>query len=184
MIKAKNDIKALQKKIDQVNAAAAIRPPRRRKGQSGRAAGDSTASAADSSVRRRPLPRPPATSRSWKSDQGLSRAGFLEPRVDQQYKELTRDYETAQKTYNDLLTKKSQAETQNDMEREQQGEQMQVLAPADLPSSPSFPNRLMFAGGGLAGGLSLVWLWPCGSSSAISRSAPKRMCWRCWTCQY
>jgi uncharacterized protein involved in exopolysaccharide biosynthesis len=87
----------------------------------------------------------------------------LSPAVDQQYKELTRDYDTAQKTYNDLLAKKGQAEIQTAMEREQQGEQMHVQRPADVPDSPSFPNRLLFAGGGLAGGLVIglvlaVWL--------------------------
>jgi uncharacterized protein involved in exopolysaccharide biosynthesis len=41
------------------------------------------------------------------------------------------------------------------MELEQQGEQMRVLNTADLPASPSFPNRLLFAGGGLAGGLAI-----------------------------
>ena len=40
---------------------------------------------------------------------------------------------------------------------------MSVLNPADLPDAPSFPNRIVFAGGGLAGGLALglglaLWL--------------------------
>ena len=40
---------------------------------------------------------------------------------------------------------------------------MSVLNPAELPDSPSFPNRIMFAGGGFAGGLMLglglaIWL--------------------------
>jgi uncharacterized protein involved in exopolysaccharide biosynthesis len=87
----------------------------------------------------------------------------LSPEVDQQHKQLTRDYDTAQKTYNDLLSKKAQAEIQTAMEREQQGEQMRVQRAADLPDSPSFPNRIMFAGGGLAGGLAIglglaMWL--------------------------
>ncbi len=85
------------------------------------------------------------------------------PGVEEQYKQLTRDYDTASKIYNDLMSKKSQAEMQTAMEREQQGEQMGLLIPADLPGSPSFPNRFMFAGGGLAGGLALgfglaMWL--------------------------
>jgi capsular polysaccharide biosynthesis protein len=76
---------------------------------------------------------------------------------------MTRDYATAQTFYDNLLAKKSESEMQTAMEREQQGEQMHVLNPADLPDSPSFPNRLMFAGGGLAGGLALgcglaLWL--------------------------
>jgi capsular polysaccharide biosynthesis protein len=40
---------------------------------------------------------------------------------------------------------------------------MRLQIPADLPDSPSFPNRLMFAGGGFGGGLALgfgmaLWL--------------------------
>ena len=40
---------------------------------------------------------------------------------------------------------------------------MHVLNPAGLPTDPSFPNRLLFAGGGLGAGLALgiaiaIWL--------------------------
>ncbi len=76
----------------------------------------------------------------------------LSPGVEEQYKRLTRDYETAQKFYNDLLAKKSESEMQTDMERRQQGEQMSLLNPANLPDAPSFPNRMLFAGGGLGAG--------------------------------
>lgn len=87
----------------------------------------------------------------------------LSPAVEEQYKQLTRDYETAQKFYNDLLADKSKSEMQTAMEHEQQGEQMRLQIPADLPDSPSFPNRLLFAGGGLGAGLALgfglvLWL--------------------------
>jgi len=87
----------------------------------------------------------------------------LSPAVEEQYKLLTRDYDTAQKFYNDLMAKKSQSEMQTDMERRQQGEQMRLLNPASLPDWPSFPNRLTFAGGGLGAGLVLglglaIWL--------------------------
>ncbi|MFZ0287238.1 MAG: Wzz/FepE/Etk N-terminal domain-containing protein [Terriglobales bacterium] len=87
----------------------------------------------------------------------------LSPGVEEQYKELTRDYETAQKVYNDLMVKKSASEIQTDMERRQEGEQMSLLNPANFPDSPSFPNRLLFglggAGAGLALGLGLaLWL--------------------------
>jgi len=77
----------------------------------------------------------------------------LSPAVEEQYKQLTRDNETLQKLYDDDLAKKQASEKQTAMEMEQQGEQMRVLNPADLPSSPSFPNRLLFAGGGLGAGL-------------------------------
>jgi polysaccharide chain length determinant protein (PEP-CTERM system associated) len=87
----------------------------------------------------------------------------LSPAVEEQYKALNRDYDTAQKFYDDLLAKKSQSEMQTDMELRQQGEQMRLLNPADLPDTPSFPNRIMFAGGGLGAGLVLglglaLWL--------------------------
>ena len=86
----------------------------------------------------------------------------LSPAVEEQYKQLTRDYETAHKFYNDLLAKKSESEMQTDMERRQQGEQMRLLNPANLPDKPSFPNRWLFAGGGLGAGLGLgmiLTLW-------------------------
>jgi len=77
----------------------------------------------------------------------------LSPGVEEQYKQLTRDYDTAFKFYQDLLGKKSQSEMATDMERRQQGEQMHLLNAASLPESPSFPNRLLFAAGGLGSGL-------------------------------
>jgi polysaccharide chain length determinant protein (PEP-CTERM system associated) len=77
----------------------------------------------------------------------------LSPAVEEQYKGLTRDYDTAQKFYNDLLAKKSESEMQTDMERRQQGEQMRLLNPASLPDAPSFPVRWLFAAGGAGGGL-------------------------------
>jgi polysaccharide chain length determinant protein (PEP-CTERM system associated) len=77
----------------------------------------------------------------------------LSPAVEEQYKQLTRDYENAQKFYNDLLAKKSESEMQTDMERRQQGEQMNLLNPANFPDSPSFPNRPLFIGGGAGAGL-------------------------------
>jgi uncharacterized protein involved in exopolysaccharide biosynthesis len=87
----------------------------------------------------------------------------MSPAIEEQYKILTRDYDNAQNLYRDLLTKKSSSELASNMESQQQGEQMHVLDPAGLPSDPSFPNRLFFAGGGLGAGLALgvgiaIWL--------------------------
>ncbi len=79
----------------------------------------------------------------------------LSPAVEEQYKELTRDYDNSQKTYQDLLAKKSTAEQTLKMINQSQGERMFPLDPANLPDSPSFPNRLLFAGGGLGFGLAL-----------------------------
>ncbi len=77
------------------------------------------------------------------------------PAVEQQYKELTRDYQTALDFYNDLLKKRDQSTMATDLERHQEGEQFKILDPANLPDQPSFPNRAAFTLGGLGGGLAL-----------------------------
>ena len=77
------------------------------------------------------------------------------PAIEQQYKELTRDYQTALDFYNDLLKKRDQSAMASDLERRQEGEQFRVLDPANLPDKPSFPNRPLFALGGFGGGLAL-----------------------------
>jgi protein tyrosine kinase modulator len=77
------------------------------------------------------------------------------PEVEQEYKELTRDYQTALDFYNDLLKKRDQSAMATDLERRQEGEQFQVLDPANLPDQPSFPKKLNFGLGGLALGLTL-----------------------------
>jgi polysaccharide chain length determinant protein (PEP-CTERM system associated) len=77
------------------------------------------------------------------------------PAVEQQYKELTRGYQTALDSYNDLQKKRDNSEMAVNLERKQEGEQFSVLDPANLPDKPSFPNRPLFALGGLAGGLGL-----------------------------
>ena len=87
----------------------------------------------------------------------------LSPTVEEQYKLLARDYDNAQKNYQDLLASKSKSDMALKMEQQSQGERMFTLNPANLPDSPSFPNRLLFAGGGLGAGLALgfglaVWL--------------------------
>jgi len=87
----------------------------------------------------------------------------ISPDIEEKYKQLTRDYDTAQKFYADLLAKKSTSEMATDMERRQQGEQMRLSIPANLPDAPSFPNRFLFAGAGLGAGLVLglalaLWL--------------------------
>src|SRR5205807_10093915 len=69
----------------------------------------------------------------------------------------------AQKVYQDDLAKQSTSKMATQAQQQQQGEQMALLDPATLPDSPSFPNRLLFAGGGLGAGLALglglaLWL--------------------------
>jgi polysaccharide chain length determinant protein (PEP-CTERM system associated) len=85
------------------------------------------------------------------------------PAIEEEYKELARDYDNAQKVYQDDLAKQSTSKMATQAEQQQQGEQMALLNPATLPDSPSFPNRWFFAGGGLGAGLALgcglaLWL--------------------------
>ena len=77
------------------------------------------------------------------------------PMVEQQYKELTRGYQTALDSYNDLLKKRDASAMSQSLNQQQQGEQFRVLDPANLPDKPSYPNRPLFALGGLGGGLAL-----------------------------
>jgi polysaccharide chain length determinant protein (PEP-CTERM system associated) len=87
----------------------------------------------------------------------------LSPAIEEQYKQMARDYDNTQKVYQDLLADKSKSDMALNMEQQQEGEQMRLLNPASVPDAPSFPNRVFFAGGGLGAGLALgvglaVWL--------------------------
>jgi polysaccharide chain length determinant protein (PEP-CTERM system associated) len=75
------------------------------------------------------------------------------PVVEQQLKEITRNYQTAQDFYNDLLKKREQSAMATDLEHQQESEQFRVLDPPSFPDKPSFPNRVLFVGGGLGAGL-------------------------------
>lgn len=77
------------------------------------------------------------------------------PMVQEQMKEITRDYQTAQKFYDDLLAKMNQSKMATDLELRQQGEQFRVMDQPNLPEQPTFPKRGLFAGMGFAAGLAL-----------------------------
>ncbi len=79
----------------------------------------------------------------------------LSPVVEEEYKQLTRDHESALEFYNDLLKKKNQSEMATDLEKRQEGEQFRVLDPPNLPERPTFPKRPLFAAGGLGAGFAL-----------------------------
>lgn len=155
VVKTKADITEVKRKLDELNSAAAQNPQ----------ANDKASGSEPPEIRQLRL-------QVHQYDQVIAQATrdqqrlqeqirayqgrvALSPAVEEQYKLLTRDYDTAQKFYNDLLAKKSESAMQTDMERGQQGEQMRLLNPANLPDSPSFPNRWLFSGGGLGAGLAL-----------------------------
>src|SRR5579864_188920 len=163
VVKTKKDIQALQAKLDEINSGAA----------NPTAVTDNKANATEppeiQQLRSQVHQYEGFIAQATRSQQTLQQQiklfqgrVALSPAVEEQYKALTRDYETLQKVYDDDLAKKRQSEKQTAMELEQQGEQMRVLRAADLPDSPSFPNRWLFAGGGLGAGLGLgfgIALW-------------------------
>lgn len=77
------------------------------------------------------------------------------PGVLEEYKNITRDYETAQGFYDDLLKKMNQSKMATDLEHRQQGEQFSVMDQPNLPDSPMFPKRGVFVGAGFMAGLIL-----------------------------
>jgi polysaccharide chain length determinant protein (PEP-CTERM system associated) len=77
------------------------------------------------------------------------------PAVQEQYKKLNRDYSTAQSFYDDLLSKMNSAKMGTDLEKRQQGENFRIMDEPNLPDKPTFPNRMVFAAGGLMAGLVL-----------------------------
>jgi polysaccharide chain length determinant protein (PEP-CTERM system associated) len=77
------------------------------------------------------------------------------PMVEEEYKQVTRDHETALQFYNTLLTKMNESSMATALEHRQEGEQFRVMDAPNLPDEPTFPNRRVFAGGGLATGLTL-----------------------------
>lgn len=77
------------------------------------------------------------------------------PQVEAQYKELTRDSESALAFYNGLLAKMNQAQMETDLEHRQQGETFSLLDAANFPDAPTFPKPSVFAAGGLGAGVFL-----------------------------
>ena len=79
----------------------------------------------------------------------------MAPVMEQQYADITRDYDQSKTDYESLLAKKNQSSMSTDLEKTQQGERFRMLDPPNLPVRPYKPNRLMLCGAGLAVGLVL-----------------------------
>lgn len=157
VIKTKNDIAALQKQIAAQASAS---------NKSETTASTNTAAATTPSTILNMKARLNAINESIKSltsdeKRLTSQIGVyqgrlqMSPAVEEQYKNITRDYQTALDFYNSLLAKKQSSQMSTSLEERQEGEQFQVLDPASLPDSPSFPNYWIFSGGGLAVGLGI-----------------------------
>jgi polysaccharide biosynthesis transport protein len=77
------------------------------------------------------------------------------PSREQELMILVRDYQNMQKNYQALLDKRLNAHVAENLEKRQKGEQFRVLDPANLPTKPEKPNRLMIMLLGLIGGCGL-----------------------------
>ena len=63
------------------------------------------------------------------------------PEVEREYKSLTRDYEVAQREYNDMKNKLARAETGKVLEEEQKGQRYTLQKEAGFPLQPAKPNK-------------------------------------------
>jgi polysaccharide biosynthesis transport protein len=79
----------------------------------------------------------------------------MAPVMEQQFADITRDYEQSKTDYDSLLAKKNQSEMATDLEKTQQGEHFRMLDPPNLPSKPFKPNRLQLCALGLIAGIVL-----------------------------
>jgi protein tyrosine kinase modulator len=77
----------------------------------------------------------------------------MAPVMEQQFADITRDYDQSKTDYESLLAKKNQSEMSTDLEKTQQGERFRMLDPPNLPTRPYKPNRLLLCGAGIAVGL-------------------------------
>ncbi len=77
------------------------------------------------------------------------------PGLESEWVSLSRDYETQQTAYKELLAKSEESKVAMDLERRQIGEQFRVLDPARVPERPISPIRLLINAIGAAIGLLL-----------------------------
>ncbi len=75
------------------------------------------------------------------------------PVGDQEYAELIRDRDLAKQKYQESEAKRQKSAIGTDMESQQQGETLEVLNPASLPTTPTAPKRILIIPVGVLAGL-------------------------------
>ena len=75
------------------------------------------------------------------------------PRREQEFRELSRDYETTRELYQSLLKRSEEAQIAESMEQRQKGEQFRVLDPAIPALAPTAPKRVKLLVMALVGSL-------------------------------
>ena len=84
------------------------------------------------------------------------------PQREQEFQELSRDYQTTKEHYETLLKRYQEAQLAEDMEQRQKGEQFAILDRGVASHRPAAPDRIKFLLMGLVGSVALaaaaVWL--------------------------
>ena len=78
------------------------------------------------------------------------------PRREQEFRELSRDYESTRENYASLMKRYEEAQLAENMEQRQKGEQFRVIDPAFPSAEPTAPNRLRYLLMVLAGSAALA----------------------------
>lgn len=86
---------------------------------------------------------------------GLQGKVDILPTIEEQYSELSRDYNAAKENYQTLLLKQNAAGMAADVEHQAQGEQFRVIDPASLPQKPYKPDLIQLNMIGLVLGLAV-----------------------------
>lgn len=157
IVKLKNRIHVLETELEQFRAERARKAPVE---SSAAAAAPDTAETAQLNASLRGIDETIKIKRAEQARLEQEIAGFqariqLSPVVEEQFKGLTRDYESSLQFYNELLTKKTQSEMVRDLEQRREGEQFRVMDAPGLPTRPSFPDQQKFALFGLLAGFAL-----------------------------
>jgi succinoglycan biosynthesis transport protein ExoP len=77
----------------------------------------------------------------------------MAPVMEQQFADITRDYDQSKANYDSLLAKKNESQMATNLEKTQQGEHFRMLDPPNLPTKPYQPKRLILCGVGLLVGI-------------------------------
>ena len=85
----------------------------------------------------------------------------LAPQVEQEYRELTRDYDNTRLTYQQSRAKQQEAKAAQNLEADRKGERFDLIEPPLPPQEPISPNRplILIAGIVLSAGLAFGLLW-------------------------
>jgi polysaccharide biosynthesis transport protein len=65
------------------------------------------------------------------------------PEVERQFREMSRDLESAQFKYQEILSKQTEAQVSQNLETERKGEKFTLIEPPQPPEKPVSPNRVL-----------------------------------------